>query len=52
MDWYGKRLTKGDLDQMIEDYYEERGWDRDNGVPTREKLVQLGLREFVETKGG
>ncbi|MFC1999332.1 aldehyde ferredoxin oxidoreductase N-terminal domain-containing protein [Chloroflexota bacterium] len=49
MDWYGKRLMKDDLEQMLDDYYEERGWDPGNGVPTREKLVQLGLENFIET---
>ena len=31
-----------DLDTMLDDYYEARGWDS-KGVPTREKLEQLGL---------
>jgi aldehyde:ferredoxin oxidoreductase len=30
------------LDQMLTDYYRQRGWD-ENGKPTAEKLVQLGL---------
>ena len=30
------------LDQMLPTYYQKRGWD-DNGVPTREKLLELGL---------
>jgi aldehyde:ferredoxin oxidoreductase len=30
------------LDQMLDDYYEYRGWDWE-GRPTHEKLVQLGL---------
>ncbi len=25
------------------EYYKERGWDINTGVPTREKLVELGL---------
>jgi len=48
MDWFERRLTKDDLEQMLDDYYEERGWDIETGVPTREKLIQLGLEEFVE----
>jgi aldehyde:ferredoxin oxidoreductase len=30
------------LDQMLPIYYQERGWD-DEGVPTAEKLAELGL---------
>jgi len=42
-DWFGKRLTKEDIVKMMSDYYEERGWDVQNGVPTKEKLIELGL---------
>jgi aldehyde:ferredoxin oxidoreductase len=31
------------LDSLLEDYYRIRRWD-ENGVPTEEKLVELGLR--------
>ncbi len=31
-----------DLETMLDEYYRERGWD-ENGVPTKEKLVELGL---------
>jgi aldehyde:ferredoxin oxidoreductase len=30
------------LDQMLPDYYEQRGWT-DDGIPTQEKLAELGL---------
>ena len=30
------------LDQMLPVYYQSRGWD-EQGVPTREKLAELGL---------
>jgi aldehyde:ferredoxin oxidoreductase len=47
MDWFGNRLTKEDIEKMLDDYYEERGWDVKKGVPTREKLTELGLKDFV-----
>lgn len=28
---------------MIDDYYAARGWDKETGIPTREKLHDLGL---------
>jgi len=37
-----KRLTKEDIEMFIDDYYEERGWDKD-GVPTRKTLLELEL---------
>jgi aldehyde:ferredoxin oxidoreductase len=38
----GKGLVV-DLDKMLKDYYELRGWDK-NGVPTPAKLAELGLK--------
>jgi aldehyde:ferredoxin oxidoreductase len=46
-DFMGKRLSRNDLQKMLDDYYDERGWDKDTGIPTPEKLVELGLEEFV-----
>jgi len=36
------------LEPMVSDYYELRGWDRDSGVPTREKLSELGLDDVAD----
>jgi aldehyde:ferredoxin oxidoreductase len=38
----GKGLTKEMIEDMLDDYYAGRGWDRD-GNPTRELLRDLGL---------
>jgi aldehyde:ferredoxin oxidoreductase len=46
-DWFGNRLTKEDIEKMFDDYYEERGWDVKQGVPTQEKITELGLEGFV-----
>jgi len=35
------------LSQMLDKYYELRGWDKASGKPTREKLRELGLEEFI-----
>ena len=32
------------LDKLLPEYYQMRGWDQ-NGVPTREKLQELGLEK-------
>ena len=34
------------LEPMLKEYYRTRGWD-ENGVPTRQKLTELGLAELV-----
>jgi aldehyde:ferredoxin oxidoreductase len=39
----GRVLDAGDLEQMIDDYYEERGWDKKTGIPKKAKLAELGL---------
>ncbi len=36
-------LTREDLTRILEDYYEERGWNRSTGYPTRSKLEALSL---------
>ena len=36
-------LTEADFDGIIEDYYDERGWDKKTGIPTPQKLEELGL---------
>ncbi len=33
-----------ELDEMLADFYELRGWD-ENGIPTKEKLQRLGLNQ-------
>ena len=40
-----KPLSRQESEQMIEDYYEEWGWDRKTGVPTARLLKELGLTE-------
>jgi aldehyde:ferredoxin oxidoreductase len=39
----GQPARAEDAERMIEDYYEEQGWDPKTGVPTRECLEGLGL---------
>lgn len=31
------------LEQMIDEYYAARGWEKETGIPSREKLHELGL---------
>lgn len=43
----GQRIASEDLDLMLDEYYEARGWDKETGMPTRAKLLELGLEEIV-----
>jgi len=46
-DYYGKHvITAEDLKRLLDDYYDERGWDIEKGIPTREKLADLGLEQI------
>jgi aldehyde:ferredoxin oxidoreductase len=39
----GSVITPADLDRMLDEYYDFRGWTR-QGIPTPEKLAALGLK--------
>lgn len=43
----GEVATAEVLNKLLDDYYEERGWDIEKGIPTREKLISLGLINVV-----
>jgi len=43
----GSVITREELDRMLNDYYAARGWDR-NGIPTRAKLEELGLKDIAD----
>lgn len=47
VDWFGKRVYPTDIKRMLDDYYDERGWDKETGIPTREKLAELGLERYA-----
>lgn len=43
-DYYGrKELGAEDLDQLLNDYYEEHGWCIPHGIPTKNKVKELQL---------
>ena len=44
----GQYISREELDQMLDEYYRERGWTL-AGVPTREKLEALDLPEAIRT---
>ena len=42
----GLRTKPEELQEMLDEYYELRGWDSE-GVPKKETLNSLGLKEFA-----
>jgi len=38
----GHKFTDEDINKMLDEYYSKRGWD-EQGKPTKEKLIELGL---------
>jgi aldehyde:ferredoxin oxidoreductase len=43
----GAVLDREKFEGMKDEYYEQRGWDKATGIPTREKLVELGLEDVA-----
>ena len=37
-----------DLEVMLKEYYQYRGWDWETGKPGKEKLIELGLNHIAE----
>lgn len=44
----GETYSAGILENMLDLYYDHRGWDRTRGWPKREKLEELGLEGVAE----
>lgn len=42
-----KIMTREDVEKLLDDFYDERGWDKKTGIPTPEKLKELGLESWI-----
>ncbi len=40
-------ITEEIANQLLDDYYEERGWNRIDGNPTEEKIKELDLEVYI-----
>jgi len=47
----GAHVTQEELDLLLDDYYETRGWTED-GIPTIEKLNELKMEDLAGIVGG
>lgn len=43
----GQSISKAELEKLKDHYYQYRGWNN-NGIPTREKLEELGLKYVAD----
>jgi len=35
------------LENMLDEYYEQRGWDKKTGIPTKTELMKIGLADVA-----
>jgi aldehyde:ferredoxin oxidoreductase len=47
-DYFGTPLSKEDCQNLLNDYYDERGWDTKTGIPTEKTLVKTGLEDVAK----
>ena len=47
-DYFGTPLSKEDCERLLDDYYDERGWSTETGIPTGETLAGLGLEDVAK----
>jgi aldehyde:ferredoxin oxidoreductase len=46
-DYFGKPLSREDCEKLLDDYYNERGWDIETGIPEKRTLLALGLEDVA-----
>ncbi|MGQ4911621.1 MAG: aldehyde ferredoxin oxidoreductase family protein [Candidatus Thorarchaeota archaeon] len=44
----GMVIHPDELNTMLDEYYEFRGWDKETGVPTKARLKKLGLDDLTD----
>jgi aldehyde:ferredoxin oxidoreductase len=48
MDYYRTvQLNRQDVEKLLDDYYDECGWDKGTSAPTSKKLKKLGLEDIT-----
>lgn len=44
----GVVLSREIITRLLDEYYKLRGWDKSSGLPTKQKLIELGLRDIAD----
>jgi aldehyde:ferredoxin oxidoreductase len=47
----GWKLDENKFNKVLDEYYELHGWDKETSYPTRETLVNLGLKYVADELG-
>jgi len=47
-DYFATPLSREDCSTLLDDYYDERGWDIKTGIPTSKTLLESGLEDVVD----
>jgi len=47
-DYFGTPLSKEDCERLLDEYYDERGWSTETGIPAEETLTGLGLEDVAK----
>jgi len=51
-DYYGNFvIDRKTAYEILDEYYDERGWTIETGIPTKQKLEELGLAEYRDALG-
>ena len=48
----GIPISEGHFVNIVDHYYEQRGWDKTTGWPTRAKLIELDLEDVADELPG
>jgi aldehyde:ferredoxin oxidoreductase len=51
-DYFRNPLSRKDCEKILDDYYDELGWDIKLGIPTKKRLVELGLADVAKDLKG
>jgi aldehyde:ferredoxin oxidoreductase len=46
-DYFGTPLSRQDCNKLLDDYYDERGWDVETGIPTEKTLIEDDLKDVA-----
>ena len=44
----GSVIDREKYDELLTEYYKAHGWDKKDGIPTREKLEELNLNDVEQ----
>jgi len=47
-DYWGNRLTREDCERILDEFYDESGWDVASGIPKKKRLEEVGLKDIAD----